>query len=57
MFKRELVCSVCGREVKVGEAIYAKMTVPKRTIMVEIKAYLQKKSDIICPECVKEIGE
>lgn len=42
MIKRNLDCSVCGREVEGDEEIYAKMKAPEKTAMVEIKAYLKK---------------
>lgn len=54
MIKRTLYCSVCEREVEDGEEIYAKMKVPAKTAMVEIKAYLKKNSDIICNDCYKK---
>ena len=51
MLKRKLYCSNCNREVQDGEEIHAKMKVPKHSIMVEIKAYLKKKSEILCADC------
>lgn len=51
MFKRILSCSVCGRDIKDGEEIYAKMEAPSKKVMVEIKAYLKEKSEIICKDC------
>ncbi|MFJ7969892.1 Fe3+ hydroxamate ABC transporter substrate-binding protein [Psychrobacillus sp. NPDC096389] len=52
MFKRTLYCFNCNREVQGGEEIYAKMKAPKNTIMVEIKAYLKKESEIFCADCM-----
>jgi len=54
MFKRTLYCSNCDREVQDGEEIYAKMKVPKNTLMVEIKAYLKKESEIFCTDCMDQ---
>lgn len=54
MIKRTLYCSVCGREVKDDEEIYAKMKAPENVAMVEIKAYLKKKSEIICIDCYEK---
>lgn len=54
MFKRKLYCSNCNREVQDGEEIYAKMKAPKHSIMVEIKAYLKKESEIICADCFEK---
>ncbi|MGG3963974.1 Fe3+ hydroxamate ABC transporter substrate-binding protein [Heyndrickxia faecalis] len=54
MIKRALYCSNCGREIEDGEEIYAKMKAPKNTIMVEIKAYLKKNSEIFCKDCYKK---
>lgn len=54
MIKRTLYCSVCGREVEDGEEIYAKMKAPKHIVMVEIKAFLKKNSEIICEDCYKK---
>lgn len=55
MFKRKLYCSNCNREVQDGEEIYAKMKAPKNTIMVEIKAYLKKESEIFCTDCLDKV--
>lgn len=52
VFKRTLYCSNCNREIQDGEEIYAKMKAPKNTIMVEIKAYLKKESEIFCTDCM-----
>lgn len=54
MFKRMLYCSNCNREVQDGEEIYAKMKAPKHSIMVEIKAYLKKESEIFCADCFEK---
>ncbi|MFD0942781.1 Fe3+ hydroxamate ABC transporter substrate-binding protein [Savagea faecisuis] len=54
MIKRNLYCSVCGREVEGDEEIYAKMKAPEKTAMVEIKAYLKKNSEIICKDCYEK---
>lgn len=54
MFKRKLYCSNCNREIQDGEEIYAKMKAPKHIIMVEIKAYLKKESEIFCIDCFKQ---
>lgn len=54
MIKRTLYCSVCGREVKSNEEIYAKMKVPEKVVMVEIKAYLKKESEIVCKVCYEK---
>ncbi|UOQ83607.1 Fe3+ hydroxamate ABC transporter substrate-binding protein [Gracilibacillus salinarum] len=51
MLERKLYCSDCNKEIEAGEDIYAKMKAPKHKIMVEIKAYLKKESDILCQEC------
>ena len=50
MLKRKLYCSNCIQEVEDGEEIYAKMKAPKSS-MVEIKAYLNKESEILCADC------
>ncbi|WP_438313156.1 Fe3+ hydroxamate ABC transporter substrate-binding protein [Sporosarcina sp. FA9] len=55
MFKRKLYCTNCNREIEDDEEIYAKMKVPKHSIMVEIKAYLKKKSEIFCTACFEQI--
>lgn len=54
MIKRNLYCSVCGREVEGDEEIYAKMKAPEKMAMVEIKAYLKKNSEIICQDCYEK---
>lgn len=51
MFKRRLYCANCNREIQDGEEIYAKMKAPAHTVMVEIKAYLKKESEIFCRGC------
>ncbi|WP_102336568.1 Fe3+ hydroxamate ABC transporter substrate-binding protein [Salimicrobium jeotgali] len=51
MFKRKLFCSECSREIQGGEEIDVKMKAPKKAIVVEIKAYLKKNSEIICKNC------
>ena len=51
---KRAVCSQCGIEIKDNEEIYAKMNYPKSKTMVEIKAYLQKKTEITCKKCLKD---
>ncbi|MEK3890200.1 Fe3+ hydroxamate ABC transporter substrate-binding protein [Bacillus sp. FSL K6-3431] len=53
MFKKA-ICSRCEREIQESEEVYAKLNYPKHKVMVEIKAFLQKKSEIICKDCFKE---
>ncbi|SIT76161.1 hypothetical protein SAMN05428946_1229 [Edaphobacillus lindanitolerans] len=55
MFKRTLYCSNCNREIRDGEEIFAKMKAPKHIIMVEIKAYLKKESEIFCTDCISKM--
>ncbi|NEU31321.1 Fe3+ hydroxamate ABC transporter substrate-binding protein [bacterium LRH843] len=52
MLKRKLYCSNCNREIQDGEEICAKMKAPKHSIMVEIKTYLKKESEIFCTDCI-----
>ncbi|ARF12797.1 hypothetical protein [Sporosarcina ureae] len=54
MFKRTLYCSTSNREILDGEEIYAKMKAPKNSMVVEIKAYLKKESDIFCSNCMDQ---
>lgn len=55
LFKRKLYCTNCSKEFEDDEGIYAKMKAPKHSIMVEIKAYLKKKSEIYCTDCFEQI--
>ena len=54
MFKRSLYCSNCNRKIEDEEEIYANMAVPKHSVMIEIKAYLKKKSTIYCLDCFEK---
>ncbi|SDI81715.1 hypothetical protein [Alteribacillus bidgolensis] len=55
IFKRKTAaCANCGKKIETGEEIYAKMRYPKRKIMVEIKAYLIKETEIFCSTCFKQ---
>ncbi|WP_040228498.1 hypothetical protein [Bhargavaea cecembensis] len=50
-YKRPIVCADCGREIRDGEEVTAVLTPPKMNTMVEIRAYLQKKSRVFCADC------
>ncbi len=54
MFKGSAKCSNCGKDIDANEEIYAKMKYPKNKMMIEIKAYLEKNSEIICKKCFEQ---
>ncbi|MET3576322.1 hypothetical protein ACFFIY_00720 [Bhargavaea ullalensis] len=51
VFRRSVHCTNCSREIRDGEEITAMMTPPDVNTMVEIRAYLNKKSRVLCNDC------
>lgn len=51
MFKIELTCSLCGKNIEAYEEVYVKMRYPKSRGITELKAFIQNEGKIICKDC------
>ncbi|MCK7605327.1 Fe3+ hydroxamate ABC transporter substrate-binding protein [Geobacillus stearothermophilus] len=54
MFSKKPACSICGKEIKGGEAVFVKMRYPERKGFTEIQAYLRNEGKFICEDCFRK---